>query len=74
MKGMMNIGTRPTVDGINRMIEVNIFDFDEDIYGRHLRVWLKHHLRSEVKFSGIDALKEQLKKDKEVSIKLLNEE
>lgn len=74
LEGMMNIGTRPTVDGINRMIEVNIFDFDEDIYGRHLRVWLKHHLRSEVKFSGIDALKEQLKKDKEVSMKLLNEE
>lgn len=74
LKGMMNIGTRPTVDGTNRMIEVNIFDFEEDIYGRHLRVWLKHHLRSEVKFSGIDALKEQLKNDKEVSMKLLNEE
>jgi riboflavin kinase/FMN adenylyltransferase len=74
LKGMMNIGTRPTVDGINRMIEVHIFDFDEDIYGRHLRVWLKHHLRSEVKFSGIDALKEQLQKDKEVSVQLLNKE
>ena len=70
-KGMMNIGTRPTVDGLNRMIEVNIFDFDEEIYGRHLKVWLKHHLRNEIKFSGIDALKEQLKKDKEVSEKML---
>jgi riboflavin kinase / FMN adenylyltransferase len=71
LKGMMNVGTRPTVDGLNRMIEVNIFDFDEEIYGRHLKVWLKHHLRNEVKFSGIDALKEQLHKDKEASINFL---
>jgi riboflavin kinase/FMN adenylyltransferase len=71
LKGMMNIGTRPTVDGLNRMIEVNIFDFDEEIYGRHLKVWLKHHLRNEVKFSGIDSLKEQLHKDKEASLTLL---
>ncbi|MFN5135837.1 MAG: riboflavin kinase [Chitinophagaceae bacterium] len=53
------------------MIEVNIFDFDEEIYGRHLKVWLKHHLRNEVKFSGIDSLKEQLHKDKEASLTLL---
>jgi riboflavin kinase/FMN adenylyltransferase len=72
LKGMMNIGTRPTVDGLNRMIEVNIFDFDEEIYGRHLKVWLKYHLRNEVKFSGIDTLKEQLHKDKMKSFELLN--
>jgi riboflavin kinase / FMN adenylyltransferase len=69
--GMMNIGTRPTVDGLNLMIEVNIFDFDEEIYGRHLKVWLRHYLRSEVKFSGIDALKEQLHKDGNKSRELL---
>jgi riboflavin kinase / FMN adenylyltransferase len=73
LNGMMNIGTRPTVDGLNRMIEVNLFDFDEEIYGRHMKVSLKHYLRSEVKFSGIDALKEQLHKDKEATIqKLIN--
>jgi riboflavin kinase / FMN adenylyltransferase len=71
LKGMMNIGTRPTVDGLNRMIEVNLFDFDEEIYGRHVKVWLKHYLRDEVKFSGIDALKEQLHKDKTESTNLL---
>jgi riboflavin kinase / FMN adenylyltransferase len=71
MNGMMNIGTRPTVDGLNRMIEVNIFDFEKEIYGRHLKVWLKHHLRNELKFSGIDTLKEQLHKDKEASLQLL---
>ena len=44
-RGMMNIGVRPTVDGINRMIEVNIFDFDLNIYGEVLRVTVLHHLR-----------------------------
>jgi riboflavin kinase/FMN adenylyltransferase len=72
LKGMMNIGTRPTVDGSTRMIEVNLFDFHEEIYGRHLTVCLKYYLRSEVKFSGIEALKEQLSKDKEESLKLLH--
>ncbi len=63
LKGMMNIGVRPTVDGTKRTIEVNIFDFDEDIYGQTMRVYVKAYLRGEVKFSGLDALKEQLTKD-----------
>jgi riboflavin kinase/FMN adenylyltransferase len=71
LKGMMNIGVRPTVDGIRKMIEVNIFDFDEDIYGKTLRVYVKKHLRQEQKFSGLDALKEQLAKDKEHAIEYL---
>lgn len=62
--GMMNIGVRPTVDGKKRMIEVNIFDFDEDIYGHTLRVHVSHYIRGEVKFNGLDELKEQLFKDK----------
>ncbi|MFT3827755.1 MAG: bifunctional riboflavin kinase/FAD synthetase [Chitinophagaceae bacterium] len=64
LKGMMNIGVRPTVDGTKRMIEVNIFDFDKDIYGETLRVYVKHYLRSEKKFNGLDALKAQLASDK----------
>ena len=71
LKGMMNIGVRPTVDGKKRMIEVNIFDFDEDIYGQTLRVYLKHYLRGEVKFNGLDELKEQLAKDRELSREIL---
>jgi riboflavin kinase / FMN adenylyltransferase len=63
-KGMMNIGFRPTVDGSARMIEVNIFEFDEDIYGQTLRVYLKKYIRGEQKFNGLDVLKEQLGKDK----------
>jgi len=66
--GMMNIGVRPTVDGTKRMIEVNIFDFDQDIYGETLTITIKKHLRSEVKFNGLDALKAQLATDKEEAL------
>lgn len=63
-KGMMNIGFRPTVDGSKIAIEVNIFDFDRDIYDTAVRVYVKYFLRSEQKFNGLDALKAQLGKDK----------
>ena len=63
-KGMMNIGTRPTVAGTQTVIEVNIFDFDAAIYGSTLRVYLKKYLRAEQKFNGLDALKEQLARDR----------
>ncbi|MGN6417444.1 MAG: bifunctional riboflavin kinase/FAD synthetase [Pseudobacter sp.] len=66
--GMMNIGVRPTVDGKKRMIEVNIFDFDKDIYGSTLRVYVKKYLRGEKKFDGLDALKQQLTMDKSASL------
>jgi riboflavin kinase / FMN adenylyltransferase len=59
-KGMMNIGMRPTVDGKKRTVEVNIFDFNEDIYGQIMKVTLKKSLRNEVKFSGLEELKKQL--------------
>lgn len=63
-KGMMNIGFRPTVDGSKIAIEVNIFDFDRDIYDTAVRVYVKYFLRFEQKFNGLDALKAQLGKDK----------
>lgn len=63
-KGMMNIGVRPTIDGTKQTIEVNIFDFNEDIYGKYLRIYLQAYLRGETKFNGLDQLKEQLAKDK----------
>ncbi len=70
--GMMNIGIRPTIDGKKRVIEVHIFDFNEDIYGQTLQVKVEHYLRGEVKFTGLDELKIQLQKDKEAAIRLLN--
>jgi riboflavin kinase / FMN adenylyltransferase len=71
LKGMMSIGIRPTIGGTNRVIEVNLFDFDKDIYGQTLRVYVKHYMRPEVKFNGLDELKEQLAKDKIHAMELL---
>ncbi|MFM6925543.1 MAG: bifunctional riboflavin kinase/FAD synthetase [Ferruginibacter sp.] len=70
-KGMMSIGFRPTVNGKLRVTEVNIFDFDKEIYGQTIRVSVKKYLRSEVKFDGLEALKKQLHKDKEDSLACL---
>jgi len=64
LKGMMSIGLRPTIDGKHRTIEVNLFDFDEDIYGKELRVFVIRYLRPELKFSGLDQLKTAIAKDK----------
>ncbi len=72
-KGMMNIGIRPTVEGTQRMIEVNIFDFDAEIYGYTLTVTVIKRLRSEQKFTSLDELKTQLGKDKEQAVKVLEE-
>lgn len=71
LKGMMNIGNRPTVDGTRRSVEVHLFDFNDDIYNRHLKVYVRFHLRNEVKFEGLEKLVEQLHKDKEISLSKL---
>jgi riboflavin kinase / FMN adenylyltransferase len=70
-KGMMSIGFRPTVNGKKRVTEVNLFDFAREIYGHTIRVHVIKYLRSEVKFNGLDALKEQLHRDKVDSLKWL---
>ncbi|MBS1659838.1 MAG: bifunctional riboflavin kinase/FAD synthetase [Bacteroidetes bacterium] len=73
LKGMMSIGIRPTVGGKLRTIEVNLFDFNKDIYGHELRVFVRQYLRPEVKFDGLEALKIQLGKDKEDTLAALAE-
>jgi len=70
-KGMMSIGFRPTVDGKKRVIEVNIFDFDKEIYGETIRVYVKKYLRPEIKFDKMDELIKQIGQDKIESLKLL---
>ena len=70
LKGMMSIGFRPTVDGKKRVIEVNIFDFDEQLYGQELRVYVKKYLREEVKFNSLDELVKQIDQDKIESLKV----
>ncbi|TDO28253.1 bifunctional riboflavin kinase/FAD synthetase [Sediminibacterium goheungense] len=69
--GMMNIGLRPTVDGKKRVIEVNIFDFNDNIYGEQLRIHVRQQLRNEIKFDGLEALKAQLGRDKADAVALL---
>jgi riboflavin kinase / FMN adenylyltransferase len=71
LKGMMSIGFRPTVDGKKRVIEVNIFDFTEEIYGKTVRVFVKKYLREEVKFNSLEELVKQIDQDKIESLKVL---
>jgi riboflavin kinase / FMN adenylyltransferase len=71
LKGMMSIGFRPTVDGKERVIEVNIFDFAQEIYGQTIRVIVKKYLRPEVKFNSLEELVKQIDNDKVESLKVL---
>jgi riboflavin kinase/FMN adenylyltransferase len=64
VNGMMNIGTRPTVDGTYQTIEINLFDFNQDLYDQKITVSLLKRMRAEQKFESIDALKNQLGIDK----------
>lgn len=64
-KGMLNIGTRPTIDNNNKQsIEVHIFNESRNLYGKHLVVNLIKRIRSEVKFESLDDLQKQLEQDK----------
>lgn len=62
-KGMLYIGHRPTINGMTRNIEVNIFDFNQDIYDDNLTIQLLHFIRGDHKFNNLDELKIQLKED-----------
>lgn len=71
---MLYIGARPTIEreGGKRSIEVNIFDFDDDIYGKPLTVRFMHRLRGDKKFNSREQLLEQIKKDKAETLRLLS--
>jgi riboflavin kinase/FMN adenylyltransferase len=72
LEGMLYIGDRPVLnDGRGVIIELNIFDFDEDIYGQKLLVEFVDHLRGDLNLDGLDALSAQLGKDKENARKAL---
>jgi riboflavin kinase/FMN adenylyltransferase len=68
----MNIGFNPTVNGQKQTIEVNLFDFDADIYGKKIEVSLLQYLRGEQKFGSIDLLKAQLNQDKQDSLNFVS--
>lgn len=63
--GVANLGVRPTVDGENRALEVHLFDFAGELYGEVLEVEFVRHLRGEVRFESLDALKGQIARDAE---------
>ncbi len=70
-KGMSNIGVRPTIDHGELTIEVNIFDFNKDIYGETIMIQFVDRLRDEKKFKNLEALKDQLIKDREMTLQIL---
>lgn len=63
LRGVANLGLRPTVDGHSRVLEVHIFDFASDLYGCELEIRFFHHLRGEIKFPSLDALRSQIDQD-----------
>lgn len=70
--GMLNIGNRPTLKGNNTSIEVNIFNFNADIYNNEIKIEFIDRIRDEQRFEKLDDLKQQLEIDKKTSIQLLS--
>ena len=63
LPGIANIGVRPTVDGKEPLLEVHVFDFSGDLYGRRLSVTFKHKLRDEQAFASLELSKQQIDSD-----------
>jgi riboflavin kinase/FMN adenylyltransferase len=70
-RGVMNIGFNPTFKDRRVSYEVHILDYDQELYGETIRIYLVERLRSEMAFDGVEALKEQIRKDIELSRKIL---
>lgn len=71
LKGMAYIGNRPTIDGMNRSIEINIFDFHEEIYGQYLKVEFLHFIRGDMKFNDLHQLQQQIARDRDSVLSVL---
>jgi len=69
--GMLSVGTRPTLLNSDERVEINLFDFDKEIYGKTIRVIIKKFLRGQEKYASLDELKKQLAIDKENSLAVL---
>ena len=69
-----SFGTRPTVDGVEPLLEAHVFDFDGDLYGRHIEVEFVAKLRDELKFPDLPSLTEQMQRDAETARRLLSEQ
>ena len=62
-RGIVNVGRRPTFEGEGITVEAHIFDFDQDIYGKIVRVAFVDFIRPEMKFDGIESIRGQIEKD-----------
>ncbi len=65
--GIMNIGLRPTVNGKGQTIEIHLLDFKEDLYGKKMQIKVLKRLRDEQKFTSVERLTEQIKKDENIA-------
>jgi riboflavin kinase/FMN adenylyltransferase len=72
LKGMMNIGIRPTLDGKERSIEIHLFDFNKEIYNEALTVRIIQKIRDEKKFANLIELQDQLNSDQTTCLQILN--
>ena len=70
--GMLYIGNRPVFNGHKKSIEVNLFDFEENIYGKNIRLFLKDRIRGDMQFDSIEQLKDKMKQDKIDATKILS--
>ena len=70
--GVANLGTRPTVDGLTTLLEVHLFEFDQEVYGKRICVHFIEKIRNEMKFPSFDDLKTQIGKDAERARQILN--
>ena len=70
--GMMNIGIKPTTNENTKSIEVNLFDFNQDLYDTNITIYIKQFLREEIKFNSLNELKLQIEKDKITCNSIIN--
>jgi riboflavin kinase/FMN adenylyltransferase len=70
--GMMNIGIKPTTNKNTKSIEVNLFDFNQDLYDKNITIYIKQFLREEIKFDSLNELKLQIEKDKITCNSIIN--
>ncbi|APZ41713.1 bifunctional riboflavin kinase/FAD synthetase [Acidihalobacter ferrooxydans] len=71
-RGVANVGKRPTVGGVTPLLEVHLFDFTGDLYGRHLRVALRRKIRDERRFESFAALQQQIREDADLAEAILS--
>lgn len=71
LPGVMNLGIRPTVQGLSLTVEVHLLHWAGDLYGKSLQVFLNHHLRPEQRFPSLDALKAQIEQDCQTALAAL---